>query len=243
MRILNRVRLWLNRDQRECELDDEIRLHRDMLADEFERDGISRADALAKANRRMGHVASAKESSFDEWSFPRLDSLVQDIRYAVRGLGRSRAFALTAVLTLGIGLGINTVIFTLFNAYALRPLAVRDPSSLYQVLSQGKQNSVSRFSWLEFKELRLRDDILRETLAQGNAYGLVNGNPSIGLLVSGNYFSMLGAGMQLGRPLLESDTRLAEILRRQAVGYRREALTKWEPVRNRGCGPAGIHGV
>ena len=133
--------------------------------------------------------------------------MVQDLRYAVRTLRRSKAFAATTVLTLGVGLGLNTVLFTLFNAYVLRPFAVRDPHSLYEVGWGTKDGGSRFFSWQEYEEFRQRKDVFSQTLAESYCFVRLETHPLFGLLVSGNYFQTLGVNTLLGRPLLEEEAR------------------------------------
>ena len=84
------------------------------------------------------------EDSRGVWAFAWLETIFQDVRYAIRILVRNPAYTGTAVITLGLGLGLNTALFTLFNAYVLRPFAVHDPGSLYQVLflDQGQSRRI-----------------------------------------------------------------------------------------------------
>ncbi len=134
------------------------------------------------------------------------ETLAQDIRFALRILGRTPAFALTAVLTLGAGLGLNTMLFTLFNAYVLRPAAVHDPYSLYQLsYSTERVRTRSNFSWDQYQALRSHSPALTDAIASEEFFARVDSRPQDGLLVSGNYFTMLGAPMALGRPILPED--------------------------------------
>src|SRR5262249_28223401 len=133
MKLLNHLRFWLARRRSARELAEEMRLHREMLEEQFRREGMAPGEARRTAAVQFGNAAAALEESRDQWSFVWLDSVVQDLRYALRALRRSKAFTATAVLTLGLGLGLNTVLFTIFNAYVLRPFAVRDPYSLYEL--------------------------------------------------------------------------------------------------------------
>jgi predicted permease len=135
------------------------------------------------------------------------EQLLQDVRYACRGLWRSPLFLATTVLTLGIGLGLVTVVFTIFNAYVLRPFAVRDPYSLHVIGWESKDAQGWRFSWREFDELRARTDLFDDVSAERTQFVLSNGRQlSVGF-VSGNYFEMLGARLSQGRPLADFDVK------------------------------------
>src|SRR5215813_10322152 len=122
MRLWSRLRQMIVRRQFEADLAEEIRIHREM-----ERE----YRAAGGEGRFFGSSALTLEQSREAWGFAWLDSLAQDIRYAWRGIRRSPAFALTVVGTIGLGLGVNTTLFTVFNQYIFRPLAVPDPYGLY----------------------------------------------------------------------------------------------------------------
>src|ERR1041385_3301384 len=80
--------------------------------------------------------------------------LLQDLRVALRGFWRSPAFVLTGGLTIALGLGLNTSVFTVFDAYVLRDLAVRDPASLYGVSFYTRRGAVERLTWRQYQDLR-----------------------------------------------------------------------------------------
>lgn len=130
--------------------------------------------------------------------------LLQDIRVAARGFRRSPAFALTVVLTIALGLGLNTSVFTVFDAYVLRSLAVRDPGSLYEVFLQDRRGAGQRVSWRQYQELRAVPGV-REGFAHAFMQPRYEGHPMLGQAVSGDAFNVLGVAPILGRPLLPED--------------------------------------
>src|SRR3990170_5203710 len=134
-----------------------------------------------------------------------LEQLAYDIRYAWRGLWRSRGFMATTVLTLAVGLGLITVIFTIFNAYVLRPFAVRDPYSLHVVGWEARDAQGWRFNWREFHDVRSRTDLFDDVSAERTQFVISGGRQLFTGFVSGNYFEMLGARVSRGRPLAEFD--------------------------------------
>jgi macrolide transport system ATP-binding/permease protein len=135
-----------------------------------------------------------------------LETFAQDMRLAIRTLRRTPVFVATAVLTLGIGLGLNTMLFTLFNAYVLRTVAVQNPYSLYQLSFSTKKGSRnSRFSWEQYEAIRAGSPAFSDSLAANQFYARVDDRSADGLLVSGNYFTMLGVKMTLGRFVLPED--------------------------------------
>src|SRR2546429_723396 len=98
-----------------------------------------------------------------------LEELGQDVRFALRGFRRSPAFVATVVLTIALGLGLNTSVFTIFDAYVLRPLAIRDPGSLYEVLFQDRRGWGKSLSWRQYQDLRGLP-ISSESFAYTNAF-------------------------------------------------------------------------
>jgi predicted permease len=138
-----------------------------------------------------------------------LERLKQDLRYAWRGLSRSPGFVATSVLTLAVGLGLVTAMFTIFNAYVLRPFAVRDPHTLYEIRWGARDAAGRTFSWQEFVELRGRTDLFDDVVAERTRHVSSSGTRVAVSFVSGNYFDVLGPDMALGRPLAQFDAHTA----------------------------------
>src|SRR5206468_6617881 len=138
---------------------------------------------------------------------PVMDTLLQDIRVALRGFRRSPAFVLTVVLTIALGLGLNTSVFTVFDAYVLRPLAVRDPGSLYEVFFQDRRGWGKSLSWRQYQDLRALP-ISSESFAHNSAFARSERGPMLGNVVTGDAFRVLGAVPALGRTLLPEDATL-----------------------------------
>jgi putative ABC transport system permease protein len=90
--------------------------------------------------------------------------MFRDIRYTLRTLRGAPAFAVTVVLTLGIGLGLNTALFTLFNAYVLRPFAVKDPYSLYHFGFQTTRDLRAGMTWKQYQDLQTQMPVFHETV-------------------------------------------------------------------------------
>ena len=129
--LLVRARALLRRADAERELDEELRYHLERDAERRVRGGM-RADEAARAARRdFGDVELHKEDVRDLWRVQSFGELRRDARFAVRGFRRAPAFVATVVLTIAIALGLDTTAFTVFDAYVLRPIAARDPQSLF----------------------------------------------------------------------------------------------------------------
>jgi hypothetical protein len=115
-----------------------------------------------------------------------LEHATRDFGYAWRALSQSRAFALTTVLTLAVGMGLVTVLFAVFNAYVLRPFAVHDPYSLYAVSWRSQEAGGSTFRWSDYQGIGARRDLFDGVLAEAARAVSSNGQQlSVGF-VSGN---------------------------------------------------------
>ncbi len=134
-----------------------------------------------------------------------VDSLIQDIRYAIRGVRRAPLFAASVAGTIGLGLGILCSAFTIVNVYLLKPIDLKNAHELY-ALNWGTATDVSRgFTLDDFNALAANPSPLRAVAAGADVVVMGNARPVTGLVVTANYFSVIGAGMQLGRPLLPDD--------------------------------------
>ena len=145
-----------------------------------------------------------------------MESLVQDMRYGLRMLRKNPGFTLVAVLSLGLGIGANTTIFTLVNAVLLRPVPVREVDRLAAVFTTDERNRGDLFAFMpvsrpNFQDYRDQNDVFEGMAAtQGVGVSLSgSGEPEqiFGLMVTGNYFSLLGVPMQLGRGFLPEEDR------------------------------------
>ncbi|HTH03479.1 MAG TPA: ABC transporter permease [Vicinamibacterales bacterium] len=141
-----------------------------------------------------------------------LDQLTKDLIYSARGLARERSFTATTVATLTVGLALVTVVFAVFNAYVLRPYAVRNPYSLYEIrwsARQGSAGSAGRtFRWADYQQLKGRTDLFDDVLGERNQSVLLDSRPVLVAFVTGNYFHMLGGRVLAGRALADFDARL-----------------------------------
>src|SRR5262245_57409759 len=126
-----------------------------------------------------------------------MDSLIQDLRYALHALAKSSGFTGVAVLTLALGIGVNSTVFSLVNAYLFRPLPVKDPHQLVVIGTKDNTFEVPyEVSYLNYTDLRDRTDVFSDACATESAVFnfVADGQPERGWgeLVTGNYFTMLG---------------------------------------------------
>jgi len=145
-----------------------------------------------------------------------MESLVQDMRYGLRMLRKNPGFTLIAVLSLGLGIGANTMIFTLVNAVLLRPVPVRDVDRLAAVFTTDEKNRGNLFAFMpvsrpNFEDYRDQSNVFEGMAATGGVAVSLSGGGEpeqlFGFMVTGNYFSLLGVKMQLGRGFLPEEDR------------------------------------
>jgi predicted permease len=183
----------------------EVDSHIEMEVDRLIADGLDADEARAQACRRFGNVVRVQERFHDASGLVWLEQLAADLRYAWRGLRASPVFVLTTVGTLAVGLGLVSALFAVFNAYVLRPFAVRDPHSLHQIVWRTQNAGGYQFRWHEYEELRGRRDLFEDVLASTTRVVQSEGRPTVAIFVSGSYFTALAPAMRLGRGLVASD--------------------------------------
>jgi hypothetical protein len=128
--ILRKFAWWAQRRRQEDELREELQFHLEEELDERRSDGLSDDQALRAARVDLGNVTMVREDVRSLWTWTFVEQLAQDTRYALRTLRRSPGFATVAILTIAVGIGVNTAIFSVINAVVLRPLPYEDPAGL-----------------------------------------------------------------------------------------------------------------
>jgi predicted permease len=226
---------WLlQRDAREAELH-ELQFHLEEEAEERQTEGLSNADALRAARRDLGNLAIVQETTRAAWGWTLLEQLGQDVRYSLRTMLRSRAFTALAVLSLALGIGANTAIYSLIDSMLLRSLPVADPESLALLnwhskaprgprpnhvmygmdghsWTDGNGTSAGIFPFGAFEVLRENHTIFSSLFAYypSDKHNLtIKGQAGIasGEYVSGDYFRGLAVPPAAGRLILPDDDR------------------------------------
>jgi putative ABC transport system permease protein len=226
MAMWQRIAELFRRGKLDRELDDEMNFHLAMMESEFRAKGMSEEEARAAARREFGGVAHAKESYRQERGIPRLENLVRDARYALRGLRRNPGFAAAAVLSLALGIGANTAVFSIFHAVMMRSLPVSHPDELVMLYRSGGWGFYGVTSYPLYKDLRGRSDLFRGVVATSGTRNVRFSAPPGGRMqfvqqefVSGEYFSVLGVQPALGRLFTADDNRTPHAHPWAVLGY------------------------
>jgi predicted permease len=212
-----RLRALFDRDALERELDDELRFHLEREAERLERDGLPRAEAVRRARAEFGRLDRVKEASRRARGTAALESVLHDLRLAVRGLSASRGFTLGVVLTFALGIGVNTAMFGVVDALLLRPPPyLRDADRVHRVYMQSVREGTERTqratSVARYLDLRGSTPTLA-TLAGFNTWHEAVGDGDARRTrpvasVSANYFSLFDARPALGRFFTAQEDRL-----------------------------------
>src|SRR5579863_9728215 len=139
-----RAQFWnlVRRDRADAELAREIESHLTLLADDFERRGMPPSEARLAAKRAYGGVEQAKQAHRNERSLQWIEHSLQDLRHAVRALAHRPGFTLIAIATIALGVGVNTTLFTAYNAVALKPLPVANASEVVRLRRNLESRSI-----------------------------------------------------------------------------------------------------
>ena len=239
MRI-RQLRAWLvrltgvfRREARDRELAEELESHLRMHIDDGVRAGLSPVEARRRALIKLGGVEQTQETYRRQSGVPLLEDLLQDLRYGVRSMLRQRTFTMVAVLTLALGIGTNTALFSVVDALLLKMLPVKEPERLvlFKSASPGEfspgaysgnwerdeasgQNVMTSFPYQSYRRMR-EQKVVEGALSDVFAFGDVTLNVSAdgqadvasGQAVSGNYYAGLGVHALLGRALDDGDDR------------------------------------
>ncbi|HEY4249042.1 MAG TPA: ABC transporter permease [Lacunisphaera sp.] len=226
MRILHKLSSLFRRIKIDVEMTEEMRAHLEMQTEQNIAAGMNPDEARYLAQRQFGNVAGIQERVRDARGWVWVEQFIRDLHYAVRSLWKAPNFTLTAVLTLGLGVGVNSALFTAYNAIALRSLPVKEPESLVKVLGQNtSQPGAASTNWSFPEYLNFRDGnrALSDLAAIWPAIVSVDdGSPAAAdmmfdvrgagtaliLNVSDNYFRTLGGGFELGRGFLPEENRV-----------------------------------
>jgi predicted permease len=209
--LASRMRASLSPRQIDQEFEHELDAHLDMLADENVRRGMSPEEARRAARIRLGGQTQLKETNRELHGLPALETFLQDTRYAFRMLRKNPGFTAVAVLTLALGIGANTAIFSVVYAMLLKPLPYSHPEQLLTVFEAQPQAGVNATGWsyANFAELREQNRIFSD-MAGSQQHQLTltgRGEPSVvnTSVVTPELFSVFGQRPIVGRPFYPED--------------------------------------
>src|SRR6266542_1580092 len=209
--LWRRLLFYARRDQFDRELEEEMRFHLEMKAEENLAGGSSPEESRYAAQRQFGNQTLLQEVSRDMWSFRSMETLVQDLRYGMRMLLKTPGITTIAVLTLALGIGANTAIFSLTSALVLRPFDFQDMDRLVWVYETAPQqgNFPSGVSPADFADLRRQQKVFANLaafrLSNSNLTGVGEPERVWNSEVTSEFFRMLGGEAALGRAFLPEE--------------------------------------
>jgi predicted permease len=222
-----RARALFSPRREERDLDEELAFHIERETQKHIANGLSPAEARMRARTRFGSVAVTADECRDARGTAFIDSLKRDVSYAWRSFRRAPLVALTIVTTVGLGLGLVAVVFTILNAFVFLPDEVRNPHELFAVQRQGAKPSESEgpgdFTREQYEALVRETGVFSDAFAIGPEIDRwIDGRRMEGALVTGNFFHVLGATALRGRTIAPADDEAA----RQTIVLSHRAWTR-----------------
>lgn len=212
--LVDRFRALLWRDRVLEDIDEELRVHVEMETEANRERGMAPDEARLSAMKSFGNIGSIRDLAYEVRGGGFMETLGQDLRYSARMLLKHRGFTIIAVLTLGLGIGANTAIFSIVNAVLLRPFPFHEPERLVMVGESfsggGRNSSVSYPNFADWKDDRKVFESA-SVVRSNESYNFTGaGEPERlqGRLVSAGFFSLLGVKLMRGRDFLPEDDRV-----------------------------------
>jgi predicted permease len=207
--LASRIRGWMAARRTDEEFVQELEAHLELLTAEYIRRGMTREEARRSARVRMGGVAQLRETHREVGGLPAAENLFEDVRYALRTLRKRPGFAVVCILTLGLGIGASTAIFSVVNGVLLRPLPYPHSSRLVRIEESHPGGSAANFTYASYLDLERESQSLESISAfRPWSFNLTgDGEPEqvTGALVSGSFFSALGIQPLLGKTISAED--------------------------------------
>ncbi|TAM80888.1 MAG: ABC transporter permease [Acidobacteria bacterium] len=219
------LRALFRKNRAEQEMDDELRFHLEKQVEQYIAQGMSAKEARYAALRKFGNMGQVKEECRDSWGARMINEILQDVRYGLRRLRRNPGFTAVAVLTLALGIGANTAIFSVVNAVVLRPLPYSQSARLVWIAESVpalKSEVASGGDYVDWKDqnhtldrIAAYDTVYRGSLREGSGSG--GGSADFNLtgrgttarihsaFESASFFATLGVEPQLGRAFTENE--------------------------------------
>ncbi len=214
LRILfTRCAALFRRGKLDADLDEELRAHIDLAIQENLQRGMSPGEARTAALRAFGGITQTREIYREQRSFPLLQQLGRDLRFAFRQLRKSPGYSIVVILTLALGVGANTTVFSVVDAVMLRPLPYTQPQQLVEVASADASSPVTRnVSYPDFFDWREQNHSFDHLVSyQDNSYTLTGTTRAVHLdaeIVSWDLLQMLGIQPELGRGFVAGEEKI-----------------------------------
>ncbi len=214
-----RLKMLFRRQEFDANLEEEMRLHQQLRREQMIESGMAADAARSAAQRKFGNPTLLKEKSHMSWGWDWLEDFFEDVRYGLRSMLRSPALTAVALLSLALGIGANTAIFSFLDAVMLRSLPVKDPSQLV-VLGEADEDgmtdrygSATLYSYPFYRQMQQKNVVFSDVAAifsfLNRVHGTIDGREEVEemyvQLVSGTYFPVLGVQPALGRALTDED--------------------------------------
>ncbi len=227
MTLLSRIRFWLlaivGRGRMESEMDAELRFHIDSRAEDLVRGGVKREEALRRARIEFGGIERAKEECRDARGTNFVDSLMQDLRFGLRMLRKSPGFTVVAVVTLALGIGANTAIFSVVKAVLLRPLPYKDPARLVRVNESVDKGTRAPVAYPNYLDWRTRSTVFEGMAAFADCEVIIGGKDKAERTfceqATDTYFPVLGVSAVIGRTFAPEENSIPMKQAVALIGY------------------------
>jgi len=208
--LARRLNMLLHRRQFGADLEEEMRLHLELRQEEQLQSGVAADDARAAARRRFGNTTYIKEESHLAWGWEWFENLAQDMRYGARMLRKAPGFSAIAILTMALGIGATTAIFSVVDATLLHPLPYPQPEQLVSVEDDlpgvGAQDvGMSEPEWQDLQRSGIFEYVSPTQFDENNLTGSSQPARVRILIVAPNYFALLGVKPQVGRAFHPED--------------------------------------
>lgn len=236
---------WRRRKEREQDLERELRSHLEAETSEQHEGGLSPEEASCAARRAFGNTTLVKEEVRDMWRWTSVDQFGQDLHYGLRMMAKNPGFALVAVLTLALGIGANTAIFSVVNGVLLNPLPYAQPDQLVALYTASADDPRGSTSYLNFLDW-LRDNHSFSAVAayrpdSFSLTGLVESERIPAEMVSASFFPLLGVQPLLGRSFVPAEDQLgASPVAMISSGFWKRKFGSWPDVLGK---PLTLNGI
>ncbi len=193
----------------DSDLSDEMHAHLDLMTSENMERGMPPNEARAAARRAFGNLTTTQENAREAWQFPRFETILQDVRYGLRGIRKSPSFSAVVILTLALGIGANTAIFSVVYSVLLRPLAYPHGERLVWLGEATAKAAGFSITWINFEHWRHDSDSFQNIAAFDSTDLTLTGRGDAVLthewLVTSSFFQLTGARPALGHLFTDAD--------------------------------------